>query len=106
MENVDSDFFRALYSVYKNWDNSFFILYLLTFLKRDTPSSYKYFKKYNIYFKKYNKYTNIGLRCFKNIVHMHIIPLIKLYNFRKRKIHITHHHMSSSIDMCNLPHVH
>ena len=35
-ENDDSDFLLALYSVYKNSDNSFSILYSLTCLNKDT----------------------------------------------------------------------
>ena len=34
------------------------------------------------------EYKNIRRRFFKNTMYMHIIPLIKSYNFRKRKIHI------------------
>ena len=36
---------------------------------------------------------------------MSIIPLIKLQNFRKRKIHIAHHRTSNNIYACILPHV-
>ena len=50
------------------------------------------------------KYKSIGLRFLKNTLDMHILPLIKLYNFRKRKI--THHHMPNSIYACILSHEH
>ena len=37
-------------------------------------------------------------------MYMHTIPLIKLWNFRKRKIHITHHRTPYVIYMCILLH--
>ena len=40
-ENDDSDFFWALYSVYKKWDNSFFI-FLNLFKQRYITSSQSY----------------------------------------------------------------
>ena len=36
---------------------------------------------------------------------MRIIPLTKLYNFRKRRIHIAHHRTPTSIYACILPNV-
>ena len=36
---------------------------------------------------------------------MRIIPLIKLYNFRKRRKHIAHHRTPNSIYACILPNV-
>ena len=71
MENVDSDFFRALYSVYKKLGQFFFHTLLANLIKQ----------RYTVLlpiFQQVNKYTNIGLTYFKNTVHMHIIPLIKL----------------------------
>ena len=37
------------------------------------------------------KYKNSGIRFFKNTIYVHIIPLIKLQSFRKRKLHVAHH---------------
>ena len=35
---------------------------------------------------------------------MHIIPLIKLQSFRKKKLHVAQHSMPDSIYACILPH--
>ena len=71
MENVDSDFFRDLYSVYKKLGQFFFHTLLANLFKQ------RYSVVIQIFYQ-VNKYTNIGLGSFKNTVHMHIIPLIKL----------------------------
>ena len=41
---------------------------------------------------------------FLKILCIRMIPLIKLQNFRKRKMDMVHHHMPNSICMCILPH--
>ena len=52
---------------------------------------------------KSNKYKNNGLNFFRNTMYMRTIPLIKVYNFRK-KIHIAHYCTPNFIYMCILPH--
>ena len=85
---------RALYSVYKKIRIIFFDTLLAI---HHSVASYKYFEKLISM-----KTMVLG---FSKILCIAIIPLMKLLNFRKRKIDITNHCTPNSISACILPHM-
>ena len=68
-ENDDSDFFQALYSVYKKLGQFFSILYSIYIILLQL-----------IIFLKVNKYESIGIRFFKNTMYTHN-PFNKVIKF-------------------------
>ena len=91
-----------LYAVYIKIRTILFPYLLISLIKERYISSVKSYKYWTMVYEQWSM--NNGLNFLKNAMYMCTILLLKLSNFRKRKIHITHHCTSKVIYACILLH--